>query len=196
MPPIDDEPTWEVLPVPHQGTEIDRYRPPAKDRLDPVVIVGRAETQAQRLHGVTSAAVVALLIGGPLASLGPRNALSYVAVGAVMVAIVSVRLVQVLRRPLGCRPEVTVSAEGLSAIDAHGITRTATWSDVGNLFIGWYSNRRVRELYVTWIEPSGTHVVVNLGDSLDLMDVRRTLLARAPEGVNLRLGAQREYGSG
>ena len=195
MPPTDGEPTWEVLPLPHQGTEIDRYRPPAKDRLDPVVIVGRAETQTQRLQGVTSAGVVALLVGGALSNLGSRNALSYVVVGAVMVAIVSVRLVQVLRRPLRCRPEITASAEGLSATDVHGITRTATWSSIDNLYLGWYSNRRVRELYLTWIEPSGTHVVVNLGDSLDLMDVRRTVLARAPEGVSFRLGAPRAVGS-
>ena len=191
MPPLDDEPTWELLPIPHEGTDIDRYRPPAKDRLDPVAIVGRAETRAQRLRGVLSAATVALLVGGPLASLGPRNTLWYEATGALMAAIVAVRLVQVLRRPLGFRPEVTAGAEGLNATDVHGITRTTTWSDAGDLYVGWYTTRRVRELYLTWIEPSGTHIVVNLGDSMDLMDVRRTLLARAPEGVNVRLGARR-----
>jgi hypothetical protein len=146
---------------------------------------------------------LALMLGAPLASLGPRSVGWYVATGAVTMTIVLVRLVHVLRQPPGCRPELTVSSEGLAVTDIHGITRRSSWSNAGNLYMGWYSRRaegnplmrwytprEVRELYVSWVDQSGEHVVNNLGGSLDLEDVRSALAARAPETVNLRLGPQ------
>lgn len=208
MPPLgDDSPTWDVLPIPNRDEGIDRYRPPAADRLDPVVLVGRADNGSEKATQVLRAVFLALLLGAPLASLGPRSVGWYVATGAVMMTIVLVRLVLVLRQPPGCRPELTVSSEGLTMTDIHGTTRRTSWSDAGNLYMGWYSPRaegnplirwytprEVRELYVTWVDQGGEHVVNNLGDSLDLEDVRSALAARAPETVNLRLGARRSYG--
>jgi hypothetical protein len=143
---------------------------------------------------LTSAVSVALLVGAPLASLGPRTVGWYVVTAAVMVAIVLVRFVLIVRRPPAGRPEVTVNSEGLTVTDVHGITRRTAWSDAGNLYLGLYSPRKVRELYVTWVESTGEHVVNNLGDALDLEEVRSALLARAPESVSLRLGARRAYG--
>jgi hypothetical protein len=64
----------------------------------------------------------------------------------------------------------------------------------GNPLMRWYTPREVRELYVTWVDQAGEHVVNNLGDSLDLEHIRSALAARAPETVNLRLGARRAYG--
>ncbi len=195
MPPLgDDPPTWDVLPISNQETGIDPYRPPAQDRLDPVMLVGRAETRAEKLRDLGGAGFVALLVGGPLASLGPRTTQSFAATGALMAAIVLVRLVRVVRRPSSGRPEVTASSEGLTVTDVHGVTRRVAWSDADNLFIGWYSPRQVRELYMTWVESTGEHVVNNLGHSLDLEGVSAVLLSRAPENVALRVGPQRAQG--
>jgi len=192
MPPLgDDAPAWDVLPISHRDKEIDRYRPPETDRLDPVRLVGRPETRADKAMDLCRTVFVALLVGGPLASLGPRTVGWYVVTGAVMVAIVLVRLVRMLHRHSGGRPEVTVSSEGLTVTDVYGVTRRVAWSDAGNLFIGWYSPRRIRELYVTWVESTGEHIVNNLGHSLDLEEVSTAVLSRAPENVSLRLGPQR-----
>jgi hypothetical protein len=193
-PPGDDEPTWDVLPISNRGEEIDQYRPPARDRLDPITLAGRPETGPEIAMHLTSAVSVALLVGAPLASLGPRTVGWYVVTAAVMVAIVLVRFVLIVRRPPAGRPEVTVNSEGLTVTDVHGITRRTAWSDAGNLYLGLYSPRKVRELYVTWVESTGEHVVNNLGHALDLEEVRSALLARAPESVSLRLGARRAYG--
>ena len=196
MPPLgDDAPTWDVLPIANRDKEIDRYRPPATDCLDPVTLVGRTETRTDNARDLGRAAFIALVVGGPLASLGPRNVAWYAVTGAVMVGIVLVRLVLVLHRPSVGRPEVTVSSEGLAVTDVHGVTRRAAWSDADNLFIAWYSKRRVRELYVTWVESTGEHVVNNLGHSLELEEVSRVLLSRSPESVSLRVGPQRAHRS-
>jgi len=195
MPPLgDDVPTWDVLPIPNREEEIDHYRPPAADRQDPVRLVGRAETGPEKAMPVLRSVSIALLVGSAMNSLGPRTVGWYVATGAVMVIIVLVRLVLIVRRPPAGRPEVTVNSEGLTVTDVHGITRRAAWSDAGNLYLGLYSPRKVRELYVTWVESTGEHVVNNLGHALDLEEVRSALLARAPESVSLRLGARRAYG--
>jgi hypothetical protein len=195
MPPLgDDAPTWDVLPIANRDEEIDRYRPPAADRRDPVRLVGRAETGPEKARHALRAVFIALLVGSPMASLGPRTVGWYVATGAVMMTIILVRLVFVLRHPSGGRPEVTVSSEGLTVTDVHGVTRRVAWSDAGNLFIGWYSPRQVRELYVTWVESTGEHIVNNLGHSLDLEEVSTAVLSRAPENVSLRLGPQRAHG--
>jgi len=59
MPPLDDDaPTWELLPIPNQGEEIDRYRPPAKDRLDPITLVGKPDKPLRRFHGVAGGVMV------------------------------------------------------------------------------------------------------------------------------------------
>jgi hypothetical protein len=195
MPPLgDDSPSWDVLPIPNRDEEIDRYRPPARDSLDPIILVGRPETGPEIAMHLTRAASVALLVGAPLASLGPRTVGWYLVTATVMVAIVLVRFVLIVRRPPAGRPEVTVNSEGLTVTDVHGITRRTAWSDAGNLYLGLYSPRKVRELYVTWVESTGEHVVNNLGHALDLEEVRSALLARAPESVSLRLGARRAYG--
>ena len=209
MPALgDDPPMWDVLPNPNRDEGIDHYRPPASDRLDPVVLVGRADGGSEKATQVLRAVFLALLLGAPLASLGPRSVGWYVATGAMMITIVLGRLVLVLRQPPTYRPELTASSEGLTVTDIHGISRRTPWSDVGNLYLGWYSPRaerntllrwytprEVRELYVTWVGQNGEQVVNNLGDSLDLADVRSALAARAPETVNLRLGPQRAHGS-
>lgn len=207
-PPGDDSPAWDVLPNPHGDEGIDHYRPPAADRLDPIVLVGRADGGSERAMQVLRAVFLSLLLGAPLASLGPRTVGWYVATGAMMATVVLVRLVLVLRQPPTCRPEITASSEGLAVTDVHGITRRTPWSGAGNLYMGWYSPRaernplrrwytprEVRELYVTWMDQNREQVVNNLGDSLDLEDVRSALAARAPETVNLRLGPQRAHGS-
>ena len=189
MPPLgDDVPTWDVLPIPNREEEIDHYRPPAADRQDPVRLVGRAETGPEKAMPVLRSVFIALLVGSAMNSLGPRTVGWYVATGAVMVIIVLVRLALVLRHPSGRQPEVTVNCEGLTVTDVHGITRRTVWSDAGSLYIGWYSPRKVRELYLTWVDPTGEQVVNNLGHSLDLEEVRTAILARAPESISLRLG--------
>ena len=192
MPALgDDEPTWDVLPMSKRDETIDRYRPPAADRPDPVTLVGRAEGPADRAGHILRAAFVALLVGGLLVSLGPRNAGWYVVTATVMATIILVRIALVARHSSGGRPEVAVSSEGLTVTDVHGVTRRTTWSEAGNLYIGWYSQREVRELYLTWVESSGEHVVSNLGHTLDLEEVHQALLARAPDSVRLGLGPGR-----
>jgi hypothetical protein len=171
-------------------------------------LAGRGDNGSEKTTQVLRAVFLALFVGAPLASLGPRDVGWYVATGALMMTIVLVRLVLVLRRPPGYPPELTVSSEGLTLTDVHGVTRMTSWSDAGNLYMGWYSPRaehnpllrwytprEVRELYVTWVDRNGEQVVNNLGNSLDLEDVRSALAARAPETVNLRLGPQRAHGS-
>ncbi len=206
--PGDDPATWDVRPNPYADEGIDRYRPPAADRLDPVVLVGRADNGSEKATQVMRAVLLALLVGAPLASLGPRSVGWYVATGAVMMTIVLVRLVLVLRQPPGCRPELTASSEGLTVTDIHGITRRTSWSDAGNLYMGWYSPRaernplmrwytprEVRELYVTWVDQAGEHVVNNLGASLDLEDVRSALESQIPAGLRLQVGPRRAIGA-
>jgi hypothetical protein len=196
MPPLgDDPPTWDVFPSPNRDKGIEDYRPPVADRLDPVTLVGRAETPADKAMQLLRAVFIAMLVGGPVASLGPRTLGWYVATGVLMVTIVLARLVYVLRHPSGGRPVVTVSSEGLTVTDVHGVTRRTPWSDAGNLYLGLYSPRKVRELYLTWVDPTGEHVVNNLGYLLDLEQVHAALLACAPQSVGLRLGPQRAQGS-
>jgi hypothetical protein len=193
-PPGDDGPTWDVFPSPNRDKGIEEYRPPAADRLDPVTLVGRAETAADKAAHLLRAVFIALLVGGPVASLGPRTPSWYVVTVVVMVTIMLGRLVHVLRHPTGGRPVVTVSSEGLTVTDVHGVTRRTPWSDAGNLYLGWYSPRKVRELYLTWVDPTGEHVVNNLGYLLDLEQVHAALQTRAPQSMGLRLGPQRALG--
>jgi hypothetical protein len=151
-PPGDDVPTWDVLPISNRDGEINPYRPAAKDRLDPITLAGRPETGLEIAH-LTRAAFVALCVGAPLASLGPRNAAWYMVTAAVMVAIVLVRFILIVCRPSAGRPEVTVNSEGLTVTDVHGVTRRTTWSDARNVYIGWYSQRQppTRTAAGTWL---------------------------------------------
>ncbi len=193
--PGDDEPTWDVLPNPSRTGEIVGYQPPAQDRHDPVRLVGTPETWADKARIVSRAAFVGVFVAGPMASLGPRTVGWYVVIGAVMAAIIGVRVVLVLRHPEEGRAEVTASSEGLSVTDVHGVTRRTTWSDAGSLYLGWFSRRRVTELYVTWVEPTGEQAVSNLGTSMDLEEVHAALLSCAPEEMPFQIGPQRAYGN-
>ena len=191
--PGDAEPTWDVLPIPARTGEIVRYQPPAQDQHDRVTLTGTPETWADKARTVSRSALVGVFVAGPMASLGPRSVGWYMVIGAVMAAIIGIRFVLVLRHPEGGRPEVTASSEGLSLTDVHGVTRRTTWSDAGNLYLGWFLRRGVKELYVTWDEPTGEQVVSNLGTSLDVEELHAALLRFAPAETTFELGPRRPY---
>jgi hypothetical protein len=200
-PPGDDVPTWDVLPIPHPDEENER--PGSRDQLDPLTVTGKLDGGLQvalRLArdvllavwlGASLGGFLALLVGAPFVGSVPRNPSWFAVTAALMVATVLVRFVLRALRPSLSPPEVTVNSEGLTVTDVHGLTRRTTWADATNLYVGWYSRRKVvQELYVTWVDPSGENVVNNLGRTLELEEVHVAILRRAPENLALRLGNQ------
>ena len=187
MPPSGDDPqTWEVWRSPASRNQVDRYRPPAKGRPDPVTLVGGPDKplrRFKRLFWVAAMGVpyLALLKTWVAPSIGLPIA---ICLGISLLASI---IVVAKRHPVWQPPEVTVNGENLTVTDVAGITRTAAWSDVDRLVLAPVVVGFTDELHLTWVLSDGTGLTTNLGNTLDLHEVQSAIESRAPEGLKIQV---------
>ncbi len=98
------------------------------------------------------------------------------------------------RRTPWSAPIVVVNREGMTVTDVAPMTSTGTWAELGKLRARSYERGGTVEIHLSWVTPGGRYVTANLGDTIDLTELRRAILTQAPPSMTFRLGARGAYG--
>lgn len=199
MPPSGDVPEhWEVLPSPILGEELaparpDLYRPPAEGDPDPITVVGEPDRPGRRFRGILLRVAPLMLVLCLLVEMVAAVNMFWMVVVGVIVAAVLVRvLVLAARRPLWKQPRLQVSSETFTVTDVGGLTRSVAWTDVGRLRLTVVFDGDVDGVHLSWVSPGGgTDLTANLGNTLDINDVRTAIEARIPQGPEFIMGPRR-----
>jgi hypothetical protein len=193
MPPSGDDPqTWDVWQRPVGKDELDRYRPPAKDRPDPITLTGQPDKRRRRYRRAARVATLAISFGLSLATMGLRNVTWDVSIAGVVVLLVLGAILIARQAPVWKQPEITVNGENLTVTDVTGVTRTVAWSDIERVHLASFVVGFTEELHLTVVfAGDGEEVAANLGDTLGIHEARKAIAARVPDGLELRVGPRR-----
>ncbi len=180
---------WEVVPNFLDRTGIPVYQAPASGSPDPRVVEGKRPSRR-----VLVSALLAVTYGGfaCFSVLGHTVAAGAVAV-AIVVAGVAVTAMLAIRRRAWKIPRVVTTREGIAVTDIHGQVQSAPWSDVGSPSLLRQKVATSEVLQLAWTDPAVERIRLNLGDTMDLVDVRHAITARAPRTLKLRAEAALAY---
>ena len=184
------EPHWEVLGESRRLDGIVAYRPPAHDSSDAVTLHGEAKVVGSRdwtrlATGIYGAVCTA---GFCWAAFTEIEWL----VGAIIIplgCLASILMHKPQKRLSWRPPSVAVDSEGITAKTVDGLTYSGTWPDLKNLrvrSIEWEHGTVVR---MSWTRPSEARIVADLGDTIDVHDLRQAISSRAPMTMTLHLSA-------
>lgn len=168
------------------------YRPPAKDALDPVVVVG--QPPKSRMRQLSSYLAVGVSLAGAAFNTVPRT-WPWLILPVGLVTLVSALGVLRTWRPRSWRPpRLTLNAEGFTVTDSTGSITTALWQDVAVVTVRVTSARDLPTVTVDWVSIAGNHVVAELGDTFDVIDTYRAIRDQAPSTTEVRLIPKRVVG--
>jgi hypothetical protein len=90
------------------------------------------------------------------------------------------------------QPRLEVNGEEFTVTDVEGVTHKVAWSDVERLHLASVNEEGTETVHLTW-GSSGAGVVTtaNVGNTLDLADVRTAIQTRLPPGLELQSGPRR-----
>jgi hypothetical protein len=121
------------------------------------------------------------------------NVFWMVVIGVLVAAILVWMFVLIVPRPLWGPPRLQVNTETLTVTDVAGVTSSVPWEEVGRLRISLFDSD-VEEVHLIWISPGGAaDSTANLGNTLDVDDVRAAIEARIPPGPELIAGPRRAF---
>jgi len=149
------------------------------------------EGQKPRIFSVIPA-LMTVPLSFSVTLLGPT--LLKVAVGAsiLVIGLAATALVTARRRAWKI-PRVVTTREGITATDVHGQVRSAPWSGVGTPSLLRRKVGRDQVVKLEWTDPAGERISLDLGDTMDLVKVRRAITAHAPSTLDLRSDAKFAY---
>lgn len=196
-PAGDDLQHWDVLPSPPMREELnlyhaDLYRPPAIGTPDPITLVGQPDTGSRRFR--TSARIIPTVLAMGIVGMGwaDPHVVWMIVIGVVTASIVPALLVIDGRRRMWKQPRLEVNGEEFTVTDVEGVTHKVAWSDVERLHLASVNEEGTETVHLTW-GSSGAGVVTtaNVGNTLDLADVRTAIQTRLPPGLELQSGPRR-----
>lgn len=187
-PAADDLSRWEVVPNFLDRTGIPLYQAPSSGSPDARVVEGNRSWKP---------AHVAVLLALPYSSfafsvLGHTVVAGAVAIAIALAGVVAAVMIAARRRALKV-PRVVTTTEGLAVTDIRGQVRSAPWSDVGSLSLLRQKSARGEVVQLAWSTMAGEHITLDLGDTIDLVDVRHAITHRAPSTLELRSEAKLAY---
>jgi hypothetical protein len=180
------EPHWEVLGLDRPRDGVVPYHPPARDSSDGITFHGEAKLLGDRDWTRLGTGIYGAVATGVLGWMAFVQIEWLVAAGVILLTCVASILTHKPEKQIAWRaPTVTVDREGMAVFDVEGVAHSATWSEFGDL--STLSEDKV--VHLTWVTPEGVHMTVNLGDTIDLWDLRRAITSRAPKTTTLHFGA-------
>jgi hypothetical protein len=183
------ESQWEVLGWDHPREGLVPYRPPADDSSDGITFHGEAKVLGNRDWGRLGTAIYGAVGTGFFCWMASiRIEWLFGAVVILLTCVASILMNKPEKRISWSAPEVTVDREGMAMSDVDGVAHSATWSELGDFCTLSIDTMYGKEVHLTWVTPENVHVTANLGDSINLWDLRRAITSRAPKTMTLHLG--------
>jgi hypothetical protein len=185
---------WEVLGSDRRRSELPSYRPAAHDSSDGITLRGEAKLVGGRdWTRIRTATIGAVFIGLTYRVLPLTGWL--VVSGVILLGYaVGIWLYKPKRQTSWKAPIVVVNREGITAQTVDGLTHSATWSELGELRARSVEGEKGNDVHLTWVRPSGAHIVADLGDTIDRGDLCRAIVSRAPQSMTLHLGEHEAFG--
>lgn len=186
-PGSDDLPTWEVVPNFRERSGIPLYQAPPSGSPDARVVEGHRPHMPPFVP-----ALFALPMSISMSLVGPIIVRLAVGISVIIVGLTATAIITARRRAWKI-PRVVTTSEGVTVTDIHGEVRSAQWSDVRSPSLLRQKVGRDEVVQLEWTTPAGEHVALNLGDTMDLVEVRHAITARAPSTLELRSEAKFAY---
>jgi hypothetical protein len=185
----DDEPRWEVVPNFRERTGIPAYRAPAADSPDPTVVEGHKQPSIARAPAI----LMSVCWSGFLFSVLGRTLLAGVISLAAVAVTIGATFVLTARRRAWKVPRLVASSEGLRVTDVTGRTTAVTWTGLGSPSLRTKKEGRDKAQLLEWTNASGARFSLNLGDTMDIVEARRAILAHAPLNLERVEDARHAY---
>jgi hypothetical protein len=185
------ESQWEVLGLDRPRDGLVPYRPPAHDSSDGITFHGEAKVLGSRDWSRLATGIYLAVATGFFCWMALREVEWLFGAGIIaLTGVASILMNKPEKRIAWLAPTVTVDREGMAVSDVEGVAHSATWSELGGL--STLSEDKV--VHLTWVTPEGVYMTVNLGDTIDLWDLRRAITNRAPNTTTLHFGAHEAAG--
>jgi hypothetical protein len=130
------------------------------------------------MMGIPLSGFVFSVLGHTIVSAG-------VALAVLGSVIIAGRLLTARRRGWKV-PRLVTNVEGLSVTDVTGHVRDVAWADFRSPSLRWLKVGPDKVVQLQWTDPAGLPISLNLGDTMDLVEVRRAIVTGAPENMELQ----------